>query len=405
MVATVRSKFQMLDEWMDEKLRRHWAACEALALGRGGISAVSKATGLSRNTIRRGIREVQSGLPQLAEEIEQRTRRPGGGRRRLVEKDSTLQRDLLALLEENTRGDPRSPLQWTCKSTRALTDELTKMGHQASRMTVDRMLQELGYNLQANRKIQEGKQHPDRDAQFRFIARKVQSFQRRRQPVISVDAKKREILGNHANPGREWRPKGHPEEVNVHDFRDSELGVAIPYSCYDLTRNEGWVNLGITHNTAEFATSTIRHWWYKMGSEVYPEATELLITADAGSSNGYRVHMWKVGLQRLADETGLCITVCHFPPGTSKWNKIDHRLFCHITGNWRARPLVSMAVVVNLIGATTTREGLRVRAEVDSANYETGVSLSKEEYDAMNIVQDKFHGEWNYAIRPHDDMQ
>jgi hypothetical protein len=400
-MGIVQEKFHRLSQEMDEKLKRHWAACEALAIGRGGISTVSKATGLSRNTIRRGIREIQVEMPQLMEEIEQRVRRPGGGRRRLSEQDPSLQRDLEELLQSDTRGEPSSPLLWTSKSTRKLAEELQKEGHQVSRMTVDRMLNDMDYSLQANRKTLEGKQHPDRDAQFHFIAKKVRSFQRRGQPVISVDSKKREILGNLKNPGRAWRKKGEPEEVSVHDFRDDERGVAIPYGCYDLTRNEGWVNVGVDHNTAEFAASTVRHWWYKMGRPVYPKAKDLLITADAGGSNGYRIRLWKLCLQHLADETGLNIVVTHFPPGTSKWNKIEHRLFCHITENWRGRPLVSRAVVVNLIGKATTREGLRICAELDESHYEKGIEVSDDEYATVNLRPDKFHGEWNYTIRPH----
>jgi transposase len=397
MIAIVQQKFERLSLEMDEKLKRHWAACEALAIGRGGISAVSKATGMSRNTIRKGIAEVENEMPQLASELAQRVRRPGGGRRRLSERDPKLARDLTKLLEAGTRGDPRSPLQWTCKSTRKLAHELKQRGHQVSHMTVDRMLHDMGFSLQGNRKAEEGRQHPDRDAQFQYIAKRVRSFHRRGQPVISVDAKKREIVGKFKNPGREWRPKHDPQKVDVHDFAEE---VAIPYGCYDPGRNEGWVSVGVDRNTAEFAVSTIGHWWQRMGRDAYPKATQLLITADAGGSNGYRIRLWKACLQEFADESGLRIAVCHFPPGTSKWNAIDHKMFCHITQNWRARPLLSHAIVVNLIGKAATRQGLRIQAKLDRRRYEKGLKVSDDEFAALNIKADRFHGEWNYLIVP-----
>jgi transposase len=400
MIAVMQEKFDRLSCMMNEKLKRHWAACEAMAMGRGGISAVAKATGISPNTIRKGIREIQTEIPHLAEEMEHRVRQPGGGRRRLSEKDESLIQDLEKLLESTTRGDPMSPLLWTCKSTRKLAEELQKQGHQVSHMTVDRLLGEMDYSLQGNRKTKEGKQHPDRDAQFQFIAKQVRRFQRRRQPVISVDTKKKELVGDFKKAGREWRKKGDPEKVRVHDFRDKELGVAIPYGVYDMTRNQGWVNVGIDHDTAQFAVSTIRSWWSRMGRKVYPDATELLITADGGGSNGHRSRLWKVCIQRLADQTGLHISVCHFPPGTSKWNKIEHRMFCHITENWRGKPLLSRAVVVNLIGNTTTRKGLQIHAELDEGTYETGIKVSDEEMARLNIRKNKFHGDWNYTISP-----
>ena len=399
MVAAVRDKYDKLGSQMDEKLKRRWAACEALALGRGGISAVSRATGLSRNTIRKGVSEVQQQMPQIADQCEARIRRPGGGRRSLSKQDPTLQRDLAALLEADSRGDPTSPLQWTCKSTRKLAEELQQAGHQVSHMTVDRLLQEMGYGLQANRKTEEGRQHPDRDEQFRFIARRVRSFQRRGQPAISIDAKHREIVGNFKNPGRQWRRKGEPERVNVHDFR-GEGGVAIPYGAYDLSRNEGWVNVGIDHNTAEFAASTIIRWWQEMGRRAYPGAKELLITADSGGSNSPRARLWKLCLQRVADETGLSVVVCHFPPGTSKWNKIEHRLFSYIEHNWRGRPLRSRAIVVQLIGATTTRGGLSVNSELDIGAYPKGIKVSDAQLAEVNINRKRFHGEWNYTVKP-----
>jgi len=401
MVATVQEKFHRLCSMMNEKLRRHWAACEAMALGYGGITVVATATGLSHKTIRRGIAEIKEEMPHLVEEMgEERVRQPGGGRRRLIEKDATLQSDLQKLLESTTRGDPMSPLLWTCKSTRNLAKALQQQGHAVSHMTVARLLEAMEYHLQSNRKTKEGGDHPDRDAQFEHITAKVRAFQSRGQPVISVDTKKKELVGNFKNPGREWRPKGSPEQVRAHDFREKELGIAIPYGVFDSTRNVGWVSVGIDHDTAEFAVATIRRWWQKMGSRVYRGAKELLITADGGGSNGSRSRLWKVCLQELADDIHLKITVSHFPPGTSKWNKIEHRMFCHITENWRGRPLLSRAVVVNLIGNTTTRQGLRIRAELDQKSYDKGIKVSDEHLAAIHITRDKFHGEWNYTISP-----
>jgi len=401
MLATVQEKFDRLSSMMSEKLRRHWAACEAMAMGRGGISAVAQETGLSRTTIRKGIREVSEEMPHLVEEIAgQRIRRPGGGRRRWTEKDKTLQSDLERLVESTTRGDPASPLLWTCKSTRRLAEELAGQRHPVSHMTVARMLADMGYSLQANRKTKEGSHHPDRDTQFQHISEKVRAFQRRGQPVISIDTKKKEIVGNFKNGGREWGPKGSPRQVRVHDFRDKDLGIAIPYGVYDVTQNEGWVGVGIDHDTAQFAVATIRRWWRKMGSRVYPKARQLLITADAGGSNGSRLRLWKLSVQQFADDLGLKITVCHFPPGTSKWNKIEHRMFCHITENWRAQPLISRAVIINLIGHTRTRQGLRISAELDENRYEKGIKVSDKELAAIKIRKDPFHGDWNYTICP-----
>lgn len=404
MVATVRSKYDTLWPMMNEKLRRRWAACEALALGRGGISAVARATGLSRNTIRRGIDEIQGQMPELIDAIteqdQERIRRPGAGRPRRADEDETLVKDLEKLLEPVTRGDPMSHLRWTCKSTRKLATELQGQGHRVSHMTIFRLLDAHGYRLQANRKTREGASHPDRDAQFHHINRKVQAFQRRRQPVISVDTKKRELVGDFKNNGREWHPQGKPEKVRVHDFRDKDLGVAIPYGVYDLTRNNGWVSVGVEYDTAEFATATIGRWWTRMGRQAYPEARELLITADGGGSNGSRLKLWKMCLQKLADKTGLKIRVCHFPPGTSKWNKIEHRMFCHITENWRARPLVSHAVIVNLIGHTSTKKGLRIKAALDTRVYKKGIKVSDDEFARIHIKRDPFHGDWNYTIAP-----
>ncbi len=400
-MALVQEKYERLSRMMNERLKRRWAACEALTIGRGGISAVSEATRMSRTTIRKGIREIQEEFPDLAEDVaSQRCRREGGGRRPLHETDESLLGDLEKLVEPATRGDPSSPLLWTSKSTRKLAAELARMGHQVSHMTVSRLLKQLGYSLQANRKMREGADHPDRDAQFLHINKKVRSFQRRKQPVISVDTKKRELVGDFKNGGREWRPQGSPQPVRTHDFQDKELGVAIPYGVYDVTQNEGWVNVGIDRDTSEFAVESIRRWWRRMGSRVYPNAKELLITADGGGSNGSRRRLWKLCLQGLADELGLAITVCHFPPGTSKWNKIEHRMFCHITENWRGQPLVSRAVIVKLIGSTRTREGLAVKAALDRHVYEKGIHVSDDELATVRLSRDKFHGDWNYTIRP-----
>lgn len=395
----VQDKFQRLSGSMNERLRRHWAACEALALGRGGIAAVARATGMSPNTVRRGIQEVQGDFPDLAQEIE-RVRSPGGGRRALSETDTSLVADLQKLVDPATRGDPGSPLLWTSKNTRHLAQELEKCGHVVSHMTVARLLKQLGYSLQANRKTKEGKDHPDRDAQFELINKRVRAFQRRGQPVISVDTKKRELVGDFANAGREWRPQAMPERVRTHDFRDQELGVAIPYGVYDLTQNNGWVSVGIDGDTSEFAVASIRRWWRQMGCKAYPQAKSLLITADGGGSNGSRSRLWKLCLQKLADELGLNISICHFPPGTSKWNKIEHRMFCHITENWRGKPLVSRAVIVNLIGHTTTRKGLKIKAALDKRSYRKGIKVSEEEFATININKETYHGDWNYTIRP-----
>jgi transposase len=398
--AFIQMKYDKLSSMMDERLKRHWAACEALVLGYGGVSAVSRATGLSRTTIRQGIAEVHEEMPQLTQEIGNRVRRPGGGRRSLVETDTTLRVDLETLIADSTRGDPMSPLQWTCKSTRVLAAELQKQGHEVSHMTVDRLLHEMNYSLRSNRKTEEGKQSPDRDAQFRFINRRVRSFQQRGQPVISIDAKKRENLGKVKNPGQEWRPRGKPRRVRTHDFRIESLGSTIPFGVFDLAENAGWVSVGVDHNTAEFATASILRWWRDMGRPVYRKADALLVTADSGGSNGVRSRLWKVCIQELANQTGLKITVCHFPPGASKWNFIEHRLFCHITKNWRGHPLESRAIVVNLIAHTTTTTGLHVEASLDTRAYPLGIKVSDDAFDSVNIVRDAFHGEWNYTIRP-----
>ncbi len=403
MISTVRQKYEAIAPLLHEKARRCWAACEALSLGRGGISLVATATCLSRPTIRRGIAEIQAGDHDSVGPRPNRPhiRQPGGGRHSIAEADGTLIRDLKRLIDPATRGDPMSPLLWTCKSTRTLADALIEMGHDLSHQTVGRLLVDLGYSLQANRKTEEGKDHPDRNAQFEHINAQVRSFQRRGRPVVSVDTKKKEIVGNYKNPGREREPEGRPRRVKSKDFPDKELGKVSPYGIYDLTANEGWVSVGISHDTAEFAVESVRRWWCRMGRAVYSGAKELLITADAGGSNGSRNRLWKVCLQDLADETGLRITVCHFPPGTSKWNKIEHRMFCHITENWRGRPLVSRAVVVNLIGNTRTRTGLQIQAELDTATYEKGIKVTEQEMESVRLKRDKFHGDWNYRIEPH----
>ena len=400
-IATVQQKYQSLSPIMDEKLRRRWAASEALALGWGGISAVAEATGLSQNTIRMGIAENRSSEVDPNDPAnDPHIRRPGGGRKRLAQRDRTLLTDLETLVNPSTRGDPQSPLRWTCKSTRNLAEALVDQGHQVSHQTVARLLQATGYNLQVNRKTREGDSHPDRDAQFEYIAKQVRAFQRRGQPVVSVDTKKKELVGDFKNAGREWQPEGSPEEVRCKDFKDKDLGKVAPYGIYDQTNDEGWVSVGIDHDTAEFATETLRRWWSHMGVRVYPRATGLLVTADGGGSNSSRSRLWKVALQGLADEIGLRITVCHFPPGTSKWNKIEHRMFCHITENWRGRPLISRAVVVNLIGNTKTKTGLRINAELDTNTYKTGLKVTDEELATIKLKRCDFHGDWNYTISP-----
>jgi hypothetical protein len=405
MISSVRQKYEALAPLLHEKARRCWAACEALSLGRGGISLVAAATDLSRPMIRRGIAELRAGdhSPGDARSGRPRVRRPGGGRHAISTTDQTLLQDLKRLIDPATRGDPMSPLLWTCKSTRNLADALHGLGHDLSHQTVGRMLVDLGYSLQANRKTEEGQDHPDRDAQFEHINAKVCSFQRRGQPVVSVDTKKKEIVGNYKNSGREWEPHARPRRVKSRDFPDKELGKVAPYGVYDLTANDGWVSVGISHDTARFAVESVKRWWCRMGRPVYPAAKELLITADAGGSNGSRNRLWKVCLQDLADETGLQVTVCHFPPGTSKWNKIEHRMFCHITENWRGQPLVSRAVVVNLIGSTRTQAGLRVEAELDTNTYEKGIKVTDEEMESVRLKMDKFHGDWNYSIAPHKE--
>jgi transposase len=396
-LTLLHEKYQALAPFMDERVLRRWAASEARAMGWGGASAVTKATGISRSTIRAGIAELHQ---STADSPPDRIRKPGAGRPRLTEGNPRLLDDLQALLEPATRGDPEAPLLWTSKSTRNLADELVVRGHEVSHDTVGRLLEEIGYSLQANRKTSEGKDHPDRDAQFRYINQQVRAFQEARQPVVSVDAKKKELIGDFRNPGREWHRRGAPEEVRAKDFPDKKLGKGIPEGVYDLGRNEGWVSVGIDHDTAEFAGASIRRWWEEMGSPVYPRADRLLITADAGGSNGYRSRLWKVVLQGLADDLGLQMTVCHFPPGTSKWNQIEHRMFSYITKNWRGRPLVSRGVMVNLIGHVRTTSGLRIKAELDTNSYPLGIKVSDAVLASVRLERAEFHGDWNYTILP-----
>ncbi len=395
-IATLQRKYAALAAVLTERSRRVWAATEARELGHGGIATVERATGLSRSTIARGMRELESG-EMLSPE---RTRRPGGGRKRTIAKDTTLMADLASLLEPTTSGDPDSPLLWTSKSVRHLAHELQAKGHSISHRLIADLLHASGYSLQANRKTREGPQHPDRDAQFRYLLDQVRRFQSQGQPAISVDTKKKELVGDFKNAGQEWRPKGTPEPVQVHDFLVPEQGKAIPYGVYDLHRNEGWVSVGIDHDTASLAVNAIRSWWKRMGRSAYPGATSLLITADGGGSNGSRLRLWKWELQAFARRTGLTITVCHFPPGTSKWNKIEHRLFSHIAMNWRAKPLVSLTVIVSLIGSTTTAAGLRVRSEIDPGNYPKGTVLTDRQMSQINLERHAFHGDWNYTIHP-----
>jgi transposase len=397
-VATMRRKYAALYGSLSERSRRLWAASEAMELGHGGIALVERATGISRSTITRGIGEVESGASD--ELPPERARRPGGGRKRTADKDDTLRDDLNSLVEPLTRGDPETPLRWTSKSLRHLADALQAMGHDVSYHLVGRLLKEDGYSLQANRKTREGEQHEDRDEQFRYIDRLVRAQLRRGAPAISVDTKKKELVGDFKNPGREWRPKGKPEHVGVHDFLIPDQGKGIPYGVYDLSRDEGWVSVGTDHDTASFAVNAVRRWWKVMGRPAYPNADSLLITADAGGSNGPRVRLWKWELQKFANRTGLAITVCHFPPGTSKWNKIEHRLFSYIAMNWRGKPLVSLAAIVSLIGSTTTTSGLRIRSEIDHGSYPLGVKISEEQMAKVQLKLHTFHGDWNYTIRP-----
>ncbi len=393
-VEAIRQRFSAVAPFLNERGRRVVAAAEAAAAGYGGIAAVSAATGIAASTIGRGLREVSD--PRGLD----RVRRPGGGRKTAAAKDATLLSDLGALVEPTSRGDPRLPLRWTCKSVRRLAEELQAQGHQVGRTLVSELLDGMGFSLQGNRKTLEGSDHPDRNAQFEHINAAVSTALVEHQPVISVDTKKKELVGDFKNGGREYRPAADPEKVRVHDFLIKELGRAVPYGVYDLAANAGWVNLGIDHDTAAFAVHSIRRWWQEIGRTRYPQATRLLITADGGGSNGSRVRLWKRELQTLANEIGIAIEVHHLPPGTSKWNKIEHRLFSYISQNWRARPLVSYRVIVDLIAATTTKTGLTVRCEIDQNLYPKGVTVSDAEMAALNITHHEFHGEWNYTIAP-----
>lgn len=399
-IKRIRSKFRALSEMMNERMRRQWAATEASDLGWGGVTRVARATGLARNTIMCGVRELADRRKHPRATPSLRIRDVGGGRKALTETDPGLQAALDALVNPATRGHPESPLRWTCKSTNNLADELARQDHPVSNRTVAALLKAAGYSLQANRKTREGSSHEDRNAQFEYISRRVLGFQEQEEPVVSIDTKKKELAGEFKNMGREWEPQGEPVKVKVHDFPEKDVGKAIPYGVYDLASNEGWVSVGIDHDTAQFATASVRRWWQEMGARRFPQATKLMITADGGGSNGTRNRLWKIALQALADELELQLEVCHFPPGTSKWNKIEHRLFSFITKNWRGRPLTSYQVIVNLIAHTTSQAGLVVKAALDTAHYETGIVVSDEELARVRITPAKFHGEWNYTIRP-----
>lgn len=396
LIEWIREKYAAIAEDLDERARRRWAAAEARSLGWGGVTAVAVATGISDRTIRTGIRELDDPDAVPAS----RQRREGAGRRTRDEEQPDLRKALETLVDPETRGDPMSPLRWTCKSTRTLAAELRRQGFQVGSNTVGKLLRASGYSLQANRKTIEGKQHPDRDAQFQHINRRVRAFQKAGQPVISVDTKKKEPLGNMKNPGRTYRPKGKPQKVKTHDFPDPELGKAIPYGVYDVTHNEAGVSVGVSHDTAEFAVASIRRWWQRMGRRRYPDAQRLLITADCGGSNSPRTRLWRWALQQFTSETGLKIELCHYPPGTSKWNRIEHRLFCHITRNWRGVPLEAYEIVVNLIAATRTKQGLEVHAWIDGTEYQKSKSIPESQLSEVRIVHNKFHGEWNYTILP-----
>jgi hypothetical protein len=397
MEAAVRQRFAKLKTALNERQRRLWAAAEARSVGYGGVSLVHRATRISRRAIHAGLKELATKRDALPLE---RVRRPGAGRLKLTQTQAGLAEALDALVEPTARGDPQSTLRWTCKSLRHLAQELRKQRFRISHQTVADLLHAADYSLQANRKTLEGCNQPDRNAQFHFINQQVKAFQRRGQPVISIDTKKKELIGNYRNGGREWRPQGKPLPVKAHDFKDKKLGKGIPYGVFDMTHNEAWVSVGIDHDTAEFAAATILQWWQKMGAKRFSHATEILITADSGGSNGSRSRLWKVALQSVADCTGLKVTVAHFPPGTSKWNKIEHRLFCHITQNWRGQPLVSHEIMVKLIGRTTTRQGLKVKSALDRHSYPAGKKVSDDELAQVNLRRAKFHGDWNYSVIP-----
>jgi transposase len=391
----LKEKLAIMLPHLNEKQRRLFLAAEAKALGWGGVSKVAKASGISRMTIHKALGEIEEKTIEA-----ERIRKPGGGRKDITEYQPDIVEKLEAIVDPVTRGDPRTPLRWTCKSTRQLSKALARKGYSISHVSVAELLHQLDYSLQANAKNLEGESHPDCDAQFHFINKRVKSFLNRDQPVISVDTKKKELVGNFKNGGKEWQPEGCPEQVEVYDFGGPNRYKAIPYGIYDIGKNMGWVNVGTDHDTASFAVASIQRWWYGMGRPLYPNASDLLICADGGGSNGYRVRLWKVELQSFAQETGLTISICHFPPGTSKWNKIEHRLFSHISMNWRGRPLVSHEVIVKLIGQTTTETGLEVKAQLDKKRYPLKIKVTDEEMKKINIKPHKFHGEWNYSIGP-----
>jgi len=400
-IDRIRVKYSGLQAILDERARRYWAATEARALGHGGVQALARITGLAPDTIKKGLEELVS--PEEARTQPERIRRPGGGRKPITEEHPEIIDELENLLEPNTRGDPMNPLRWTSRSVRKIADELKEKGFRVSHQKVAELLHEMGYSLQANKKIIEGSNHPDRDEQFSFINQRTKEFQSAGQPVVSVDTKKKELIGNFKNGGQEWRKLGQPRPVRDHDFEDKDLGKAIPFGVYDVTGNQGMVSVGVDHDTAEFAVNSIRTWWLRMGKAAYPDALELLITADCGGSNGYRTRLWKTELQKLANETGLAIQVCHFPPGTSKWNTIEHSMFSQISMNWRGQPLETLETVVSLIGKTTTKRGLRIEAVLDQGKYEKGRKVPKTEIDAIEMARDPFHGEWNYRIVPKEE--
>lgn len=396
LISQIKQRHGVIYTHLSEKAKRIWAASEAIAIGRGGDTIVSEATGISRVTIIKGKNEIKGESDSNKDQI----RKSGGGRKRLIKKHPEIIKDLDVMIAPLTRGDPESSLRWTCKSTYKLSEALRAKGHRISQKSVYSLLQEMGYSMQSNRKKMEGKQHPNRDEQFHFISRKVNELQELGQPVISVDAKKKENVGQFKNAGKEWAKQGQPTVVNTYDFPDKEKGKACPYGIYDMARNEGWVNVGISRDTAEFAVESIRRWWTGMGCHRYPKATDLLITADGGGSNGYRIRLWKREIQNLSNELGISIHVCHFPPGTSKWNKIEHQMFSFMSRNWRCRPLENLGTIINLIASTTTKTGLQIEAELDKNEYEKGIKVSDDEMASLNIDRDSFHGEWNYKIMP-----